>query len=152
MAYHVEIRRSFHRARAFNLTRDRLEQGLVAPWLANRVVRLGDRDWEPRECDLQILEGPKLSHEDLALGQGWTNAERSGRNVAKELLSQRVEALAMLAGSADGEALARELLEPHGMGVADWKELCPRILDGTAERVIEDLAARLRGAGVQAGR
>ena len=51
---------------------------MVDPWRAGRKVELGDQEWDPADTVLTILEGPELSQPDLALGQGWNNAERSG--------------------------------------------------------------------------
>jgi hypothetical protein len=86
--FHVELRRQkgSRRAWEFNLTRERLEGQVLTPWRAGRSVELGDRSWEPRESELRILEGPELELTDLARGQGPGNAERSARNVTRELL------------------------------------------------------------------
>jgi hypothetical protein len=95
--YHVEIRRSYRRAWAFNLSAEKLHRTIVGPWLGDRPIELGDREWEPRECRLRILDGPELPPQDLAFGQGWSNAERSGRDVAVELLRKVAPARAGIA-------------------------------------------------------
>jgi hypothetical protein len=84
--FHVEIARSFRRARAFNLAEDELRQTVLTPWAAGRAVRLGDRDWAPAECTLRVLEGPRLDGPQLAQGQGWHNAQRTGTDVTRQLL------------------------------------------------------------------
>src|SRR5436190_11633194 len=88
VAYHVEVRRSFRRAWAFNLSAEKLRRSVVAPWVAGRPLELGDRRWEPRESELRVLEGPELSPPELAFGQGWNSAERSGRNVTRRILAE----------------------------------------------------------------
>src|SRR5436190_659448 len=88
VAYHVEVRRSFRRAWAFNLSAEKLRRSVVAPWVAGRSLELGDRRWEPRESELRVLEGPELSPPELAFGQGWNSAERSGRNVTRRILAE----------------------------------------------------------------
>src|SRR6266496_2553235 len=90
MPYHVEIRQGLRRARQFNLEEEELRARVLDPWRAGRMIRLGDRQWEPRESELRILDGAELSHQDLAYGQAWANAERSGRDVARELLADAV--------------------------------------------------------------
>jgi hypothetical protein len=124
MAYHVEIRRSVRRAWAFNLDDERVHQGIVEPWLAGRPLRLGDRNWEPRDSALRIVEGPELAPQDLAFGQGWGAAERCGEDVTRRLLgeaasarsaseSAQVEAIgAALASALAGAAAADPVLAP----------------------------------------
>src|SRR5438105_8666086 len=88
MAFHVEIRRSLRHARAFNLDEERLHRAVVDQWRAGRKVELGDQEWDPADSVLTILEGPELSQPDLALGQGWHNAERSATNVTARVLEK----------------------------------------------------------------
>src|SRR5690242_12053812 len=85
-AYHVEIRRSFHRAWVFNLSEERLREAIVARWLAGRPIELGGRRWEPQRSSLRIIAGPGLEAPDLAHGQGWNAAERSGEEVTHRVL------------------------------------------------------------------
>jgi hypothetical protein len=88
MPFHIEIRRSMRRAWAFNLDHERVRRGVIEPWLAGRPLRLGDRDWVPRDSQLRIIEGSELSAQDLAFGRGWSAAERSGSDVTRPLLGQ----------------------------------------------------------------
>ena len=84
--FHVEISAGFHRARVFNLEpRGSLEK-VVQPWLEDRTIEAGEREWRPRDSSLKILEGPRMEGPDLAFGQGWSNAERASENVTRELL------------------------------------------------------------------
>ena len=79
MAFHLEIRRGLHHARAFNLEHPEVRRAVLEPWLRGVAVTLGQRDWDPRACRLTVLEGPPLAPADLAHGQGWHNAGRSAR-------------------------------------------------------------------------
>ena len=112
MPFHVEIRRSVRRAWAFNLDGDQVRHAVIEPWLAGRTLRLGDRDWLPRDSALRIVEGPELPPQDLAFGRGWGAAERAGEDVTRGLLG---EAASARNGSARdeveaiGEALSRAL-------------------------------------------
>ncbi|HVO54494.1 MAG TPA: hypothetical protein VMT37_08785 [Solirubrobacterales bacterium] len=84
--FHVEVNRGVHRARVFNLTREDLVEKVVQPWLEDRRITMGDREWVPRDSELKILEGPQMENADLSFGQGWANAERASEEVTRELL------------------------------------------------------------------
>ena len=101
MAFHVEVRRSHHRAWVFNLDDDVLRQTVLEPWVNGRQLRIGERDWAPQESTLRILEGELLQPADLAHGQGWHHAQRSGRDVARELLEagRRPSTVALIAAT-----------------------------------------------------
>ena len=113
IAYHVEIRRSFHRAWAFNLSEERLREAVVARWREGRAVDLGGREWEPRESSLRIIAGPSLTAPDLAHGQGWNSARRSGEEVTRRMLagaaSRRGE---VVVAESSGARIVLEASEP----------------------------------------
>jgi hypothetical protein len=85
--FHVELSTGIKHARAFNLNREQLMAEVVAPWLEDLPVELGEQSWLPVESALKILEGPHLDGPDLAFGRGWSNAERAGENVTKRELA-----------------------------------------------------------------
>lgn len=87
MTFHVELRAGIAHARAFNLDREQLMAQVVAPWLEDLPIELGEREWLPAESELKILEGPHLDGPDLAFGQGWSNAERSAEEVTERELA-----------------------------------------------------------------
>jgi hypothetical protein len=87
MPFHVELSNGLNHARAFNLSREQLLTQVVAPWLEDLTVELGEQDWVPAESELKILDGPHLEGPDLAFGQGWANAERSSENVTAQELA-----------------------------------------------------------------
>ena len=123
MAFHVEIRRGHRWAREFNLDEARLRESVLEPWVRGRPVLLGDREWEPEECELRVLEGPELSHSDLAFGRGWGAAEHSGRDVGRELVGLAARNAAKVAILAETDAglapIAAALLE-LGLESAAW--------------------------------
>jgi hypothetical protein len=84
--FHVEISGGINHARAFNLNLEELRRQILEPWLTDRPVELGEREWEPRESSLRILEGRHLDTPDLSFGQGWSNAERSAEDVTRRVL------------------------------------------------------------------
>jgi hypothetical protein len=120
VAFHIEISAStLHHARAFNLDEEELRRTILEPWMTDRTIELGDQEWIPRKSSLKVLEGPRLEPPDLSFGQGWSNAERSARDVTGEVLADAErdapppptavaidgdsveEALAALAGAAE---------------------------------------------------
>jgi hypothetical protein len=86
--FHVEISGGLNHARAFNLDLEELRLQVLEPWLTGRPVELGEREWEPAECSLTILEGRHLEPPDLSFGQGWSNAERTADDVTQRVLEK----------------------------------------------------------------
>jgi len=86
--FHVEIRGALNHARVFNLSLEELRRTVLEPWLTSRQVELGEREWDPRESSLRILEGPHLESPDLSFGQGWSNAERASEDVTQRVLEK----------------------------------------------------------------
>jgi hypothetical protein len=128
MPFHVEIRRSYNHARVFNVGEEELRRTVLEPWSRGGVVELGDREWDPRDCGLVVLEGPALAASDLALGQGWHRAERSARDVTARVLAElRSEpaTVAVLAATPAGRRLAAALLERLGLRPVDWPRYGP---------------------------
>ncbi len=123
MAFHVEIRSGHRWAREFNLDEATLREAVLEPWVQNRPVLLGDREWEPSECALRVLEGPELSPQDLAFGRGWGAAEHSGRDVARELIGgagRRASRVAVLAESDAARGAIVNALDDLGLQSVAW--------------------------------
>ncbi|HXE44366.1 MAG TPA: hypothetical protein VN635_04130 [Conexibacter sp.] len=139
MRYHAEIRRGFRVARELNLDEPALRARVLAPWARGALVVLGGREWEPAHCTLRVLAGPQLTAADLAMGQGWQNAERSGRDVTGELLATRSApaAVALLAQTPAAAAAARGALERLGVSALAWEQAA----GATAALVVFDGAA-----------
>lgn len=123
----------FRHARAFNLDEARMRAEILDPWMQGRTIRLGDKDWEPKDCSLIILEGSELADTDLSMGRGWSNAERNSENVTRRLVdaarSPAGPLVAVLAERSDAEAEIGRLLERLELETAPWAELRARILN-----------------------
>lgn len=131
MAFHVEISSGFRqRARTFNLDEAELRSTILDPWMRGQVIVLGDKDWEPRDCKLIILEGPKLADTDLSMGRGWSNAERTAENVTRRLVDAATAApvVSILVESESAEAEIGRMLERLELERVPWSELRARIL------------------------
>lgn len=131
MPFHVELRQGYRRASAFNLDEETLRRTVLEPWQQGGPVELGDKEWDPQESTLQILEGPELAAPDLAVGRGWHNAERSAQDATARLLERIAAQAASVAVVAQTPATRRvviELLEQAGVRAADWEALRARIL------------------------
>jgi hypothetical protein len=133
VAFHVEISSGFRqRARAFNLDEAKLRGSILDPWIGGRRILLGDKEWEPRDCKLIVLEGPKLADTDLSMGRGWSNAEKTAENVTRQLIdAATTPSKPVVAIVADGEEAIAEIsrmLERLELEAAPWQELRARIL------------------------
>lgn len=132
MAFHVEIGGSLNHARAFNLTAEELRRSILNPWLADRPIELGDREWQPRKSSLRILEGPHLDTPELSFGQGWSNAERSAEDVTRRELEEAAPTSlpdAFVVEAELPEATVAEMLSGQGARPIAWNEVGSR-LDG----------------------
>jgi hypothetical protein len=136
VAFHVEIAGGFHLARVFNLNREDLAAKVVGPWLEDRTIEMGDREWQPRDSSLTILEGPRMETEDLSFGQGWANAERASQNVTRDVISRAPAPTypdAFVIETATPEAVTADLVGGHGGEAIGWSEARERIDDRDPE-------------------
>jgi hypothetical protein len=148
MAFHVEISKGFRHARAFNLAEEGLRETVLDPWVRGRVIVLGDKEWEPRECKLVVLEGPELADTDLAMGRGWSNAEKSAENVTRRLVEEaRAPAItplvAVLAESEAGAEALEWMLERLQIEGTSWHDVRALILGDRSQREERPYAAVL---------
>jgi hypothetical protein len=130
--FHVEISAGFHRARVFNLNREDLIGNVVEPWLDDKRIEMGDREWIPRDSHLKILEGPQMETTDLSFGQGWANAERGSKNVTHEILAAAPPARmpdAFVVETETPEALIAEVVSDHDGRPIHWAQARQK-LDG----------------------
>lgn len=140
MRYHVQIGRGFRVARELNLGEAELRARVLGPWSHGAPVALGGHEWAPARCELRVLAGPELGPADLAMGQGWQSAERSGRDVTAELLAAPAplpDAVALLAQTPAAAAAARAALERLGVPALAWEQAA----GATAALVAFDLTA-----------
>jgi hypothetical protein len=137
MAFHVEISEPMRHARVFNLNREDLLAKVVGPWLENRAIEMGEREWLPEESSLKILEGPQMDTPDLSYGQGWSNAERKSEDVTREVIeaapAPRVPD-AFLVETDSPESVTADVVGAHGGRAIDWSEAKTR-LDGRDSEV-----------------
>jgi hypothetical protein len=151
MAFHVEVRHGFRRASAFNLDAEKLRRKVIEPWRSGGPLQLGDRDWDPAESTLTILEGPELSTSELAFGRGWQTAERSAKDVTAVAISgaaRRAATVCVLATSPTAEHALTESLRALGVKSVEWAVVRDRIrsaVSATEQRLerIELVAAFL---------
>jgi hypothetical protein len=132
VAFHVEISAGMHRARVFNLDRADLTAKVLEPWLGGHRIEMGERDWDPRESSLTVLEGPQMESPDLAFGQGWANAERSSENVTRRVLDEAPAPSvpdAFVIEADLPEATVAEMLQGQQARPVSWNEARGR-LDG----------------------
>jgi len=103
---------------------------VIAPWLEDLPVELGEREWAPAESKLKILEGPRLDGPDLAFGQGWSNAERAGEEVTeRELAAAPAPDLpdAFVIEAEQTDTTLGKLLEGQAAKPVAWTEARDRI-------------------------
>jgi hypothetical protein len=89
--YHLELRNFPHVVCRFNQSEAQL-RAIVLPWVREEWIEEGERKWNANDATLTVLEGPKLSMPDLAMGKGWRNAQRRGRDVTERVLAAAREA------------------------------------------------------------
>jgi hypothetical protein len=130
--FHVEISSGFHHARVFNLSPVDLTEKVVEPWLDDRRIEMGDREWEPRASTLRILEGPRMENADLAFGQGWSNAERASEDVTRSRLDAAPPARlpdAFVIETDNPEAVTAGLVAGNDGRTIHWGEARKRLDD-----------------------
>jgi hypothetical protein len=85
--YHVELRQFPHSFCRFNMSEQELRDTILSSWARGDWVPAGDRRWSPHQATLTVIEAPQLVGSELALGRGWRNAQRRGRDVTAQLLA-----------------------------------------------------------------
>jgi hypothetical protein len=128
--FHVELSNGIKHARAFNLSREQLLAQVIAPWLEDLTVELGEQEWLPAESQLKILEGKHLEGPDLAFGQGWANAERASENVTERVLASAPlprQPDAFVVESEDPGATVASMLDGQGTSAVAWADARRRI-------------------------
>ncbi len=113
--FHIELRQFPHVSRAFNLTRDELDQRFIRPWVAGSPVEFDDRRWSREKTRLTIYEAPELPPEEMGMGRGWGNITRTGQDVTAGLLNEAEGTAAALAAELErfkDEVVERCAVEP----------------------------------------
>jgi hypothetical protein len=126
VSFHVQLQQSHHSARLFNLSEDDLRRQLFEPWSRGVQAQVAERDWDPAEARLTVLEGPALDPSELAFGRGWGKATKIGRDVTRELLARelppRRDTVAVVWATPQARALALALLDELGLRVSNAPE------------------------------
>ena len=151
MAFHIEISRSIRRAWAFNLDADELRTSVLEPWIQDRRIELGGREWQPSRCTLKVLEGPKLEAPDLAVGQGWSNAARHAVDVTERALAAATPSVVLVVGAGEDDL---EALDAAGFAATDFTTVRAEIFEGRINLRVGAVAIWLSGlaaAGIEAG-
>ena len=81
-------------AHVFNLSAEELTTRFLAPLVNGRELVYQELEWLPRKTTVTIYEGPELPVEQLGMGRGWGNVQRSGTDVTQRILEQARERLA----------------------------------------------------------
>jgi hypothetical protein len=108
--YHVQLRQFPHNLCRFNLDEGQL-RALLAPWVLEKPVELGERKWSPLQATLTVLEGPHLKLQQLSMGRGWRAAERESKDVTARVVAAASASLAP-AGTALMQAAAQAAQGP----------------------------------------
>jgi hypothetical protein len=90
--YHIELRQFPHNMCQFNMTEQELFDNIVLGWAQGQWIEMGDRKWNAHQAKLIVLEGPHLPLEELAMGRGWRNAERHGKDVTEQVIERARQA------------------------------------------------------------
>jgi hypothetical protein len=105
--YHVQLRQFPHNLSRFNLDEREL-RALLAPWVLEKPLELGERKWSPHQATLTVLEGPHLKLQQLSMGRGWRAAERESEDVTARVVAAASAAMAPgPAGTASTEGAAQ---------------------------------------------
>jgi hypothetical protein len=83
--YHLELRKFPHTVCRFNQSEQQL-RAVVVPWTHDEWIEEGERKWNSNEATITVLQGPKLSMPELAMGRGWRNAQRRSEDVTERVL------------------------------------------------------------------
>jgi hypothetical protein len=125
--FHVEVRSPHNHARVFNLGDVELQQ-ILKLWIAGQIFEFGEQEWEPRESKLTILEGKALESPDLAFGQGWSNAQRSAKDVTRQLVeSAEIRAPLAPVVAVEGDSIEAAMASDGSPVALEWSEARARI-------------------------
>jgi hypothetical protein len=120
--YHIELRQFPHNMCRFNLTEQDL-RAVLAPWVLEKPVELGERKWSSQQAKLTVLEGPHLELQSLSMGRGWRAAQRRSEDVTARVIAAMTQTLkaepAVAAARAPGpsDSPASPVDDPLALGV-----------------------------------
>ncbi|HEU0251238.1 MAG TPA: hypothetical protein VFR48_10990 [Solirubrobacteraceae bacterium] len=102
--FHVELRQFPHNFCRFNMSGQDLRAAVLDAWAGKEWLEFGERKWDPNQASLTVLEGPRLSMQELSMGRGWRNAQRAGSDVTERVLEEARAARAPAGGAAPSAA------------------------------------------------
>lgn len=102
--FHLQLRQFPHNHCQFNLTAADISS-FAELWLRGDWLTVGERQWNPRQAKLTVIEAPQVEGAQLSMGRGWRHVERTGQEVTQRVIA----AAASLAG---GETAGTELARP----------------------------------------
>ena len=139
MPFHIEISSAVGRVRVLNVEKAELRREVLEPWVAGLSFEFAQQGWQPRECRLTILEGPRLSSEPAA-EDGWDSALRTADDVTRPMLEAAEDSLpAQMAVEVDADSVEAAVQE-LGSGRAPRQICWARALERIGNRD-PDLAA-----------
>jgi hypothetical protein len=112
--FHVEIRMGVQVVREFNLGDERLWLEFLAPLMAGKEFLVEGHDFIPRQTRLTVFEGPELRGDQLGMGRGWQNVERTATDVTERVLTRAREHVAATAAAQRPPAAAAGGAGPPG--------------------------------------
>ena len=89
--FHVEIRSTLQVVREFNLSNERLWVEFLMPLMSGVDFTVEGHEFVPRQTRLRVYEGPELRLDQLGMGRGWQNVERTAADVTERVLAQARE-------------------------------------------------------------
>jgi hypothetical protein len=131
MPFHIEISTGHKHARVFNVDEADLRANVLERWVAGSPLEAGEREWNPRESRLTVLEGPRMEGPDLSFGQGWSNAQRASEDVTRQVLAAAEAGAPVL----DAGVVVADSLEAALQVVRDGQDPLPVRWADAVERI-----------------
>ncbi len=107
--YHVQLYTRLHQARVYNLTLEELQQQFLDPMRGPGLFVYEGHEFEPRKTKLSVYEAERLRPDQIAMGRGWPNVAKLGKDVTMEVLAEQ-PAPAPAAGTLAAVAQLKERL------------------------------------------
>lgn len=82
------MRMGINAVREFNLGERELWARFLSPLMADQDFTLEGHDFTPRKTRIAIYDGPELRPDQLGMGRGWQNVERTGSDVTEAVLAR----------------------------------------------------------------
>lgn len=131
--FHVEMRTGMQVVREFNLSEQRLWVEFLAPLMADAAFSVEGHEFIPRQTRLKVYEGEQLRPDQLGMGRGWQNVERTASDVTARVLARAREHTAQTRPER-AQPAAAELVRERLIGrLAAGAISAPEVLAITAE-------------------